>query len=107
MDALYVGAMTSLREGQRAIDQELHPLLQAQDPDWSMLMRLRDVSDEYAERARQLRQVMTERGAEADALEELDRLCEYFDGTADLIAQETGDAEDAAALATNDNEERE
>lgn len=84
------------------IDQELHPLLQAQIPDWSMLMRLRDVADEHAERARKLRQMMTDTGAEADLLEEVDRLCEYFDGTADVIAQETGDAEDAAALAADD-----
>lgn len=101
MDEMYVEAMASLREGQRAIDQELHPLLQAETPDWTMLMRLRDVANEYAERARQLRQVMTDRGAGADALEEVDQLCEYFDGSADLIAQETGDAEDAAALATD------
>ncbi len=102
MDPLFAEMMASLREAQAAIDQELHPLLQAQDPDWSMLMRLRDVATEHAERARDVRQMMTDGGAEADLLEEVDRLCEYFDGTANVIAQETGDAEDAAALTADD-----
>ena len=96
MEALFVEMIAPLRAGRTALDVELHPLLQAQNPDWSMLMRLRDVADEYAEHARQLRRMMIDRGADADSIEEVDRLCEYFDGTANLIAQETGDAEDAA-----------
>jgi hypothetical protein len=102
MDELFAEGLASLREGQKAIDQEVHPLLQAQEPDLSMLMRLRDVADEYAERARDLRQMMTGRGADADSLEEVDRLCKYFDGTAGLIAQETGDADTAADPPAND-----
>jgi hypothetical protein len=89
MDALFAEIMASLRGGQQAIDQELHPLLQAENPDWSMLRRIRDVANEYAVRARQLRQMMTVGGVEADLLEELDRLCEYFDGMFDVTAQET------------------
>ena len=92
MDQLFAEMLTSLREGQKAIDQEVQPLLQAPEPDLSMLMRLRDVADEYAERARDLRLMMIGRDAGPDALEEVDRLCKYFDGTAGLIAQETGDA---------------
>jgi hypothetical protein len=103
MDNLFSERLASLLEGQRAIDAEVQPLLQAQNPDWSMLERLRDVADEYAERARQLRQKMTERGADEASLEEVDRLCKYFDGTAGLIAQETGDADDAASSATGEN----
>ena len=83
----------SLREGQKALDVELRPILENEPPDWSMLERLRDVADEYAARARELRQVMTEQDANADLLEEVDLLCKYFDGTADLIAQRTGDRE--------------
>lgn len=66
-----------------------------------MLERLRDVANEYAERARQLQLMMTERVADAELIEEVDRLCEYFEGTADLIAQETGDAEDAEAASAS------
>ena len=43
----------------------------AQEPDLSMLMRLRDVADEYAERARDLRDIMIGRSADPDALEEV------------------------------------
>jgi hypothetical protein len=96
MGERFVEIVASLRQGQKALDEELHPLLQAQNPDWSMLERLRDVADEYAGRARQFRRLMIERGAEADVLDEVDRLCTYFDSTAALIAQETGDAEDEA-----------
>ena len=80
-----------LREGRRALDEELSPILEAQLPDWPMLERLRDVAGEYAERARQLRRMMVEREADPDLLEEVDQLCRYFDGTADLIAQRTGE----------------
>ena len=104
MDELFAEMMASLREGQRAIDREVQPLLQAQESDLSMLMRLRDVADEYAERARQLRQKMTETGADANSLEEVDRLCKYFDGTAGLIAQETGNADDAASSPTSEGQ---
>ena len=86
--------LISLREGQSAIDAEVQPLLNAPEPDWSMLERLRDVADDYAGRARRLRQMMSETSANPDTLEEVDRLCKYFDGTAALIAQETGDGED-------------
>jgi hypothetical protein len=96
MDELFDEMIASLREGQSAMDLELRPLLAAQSLDWSMLMRLRDVADEYAGRARLLRQMMTDAGAEADTLQEVDQFCQYFDGTADLIAQETGDADVAA-----------
>lgn len=102
MDELLIRMMDSLREGQRTLDQELHPRLRAQDPDWAMLERLRDVADEYAEQARQLRQMLTETVTNADLIEEVDRLCEYFEGAADLIAQETGNAEDAAASPTDE-----
>jgi hypothetical protein len=64
------------------------------------------VADEYAERARDLRQMMIGSGADADALEEVDRLCKYFDGTAGLIARETGDEEDASSSATDDGASR-
>jgi hypothetical protein len=37
--------------------------------------------------------MMTEQDADADSLEEVDQLCKYFDGTADLIAQRIGDDE--------------
>jgi hypothetical protein len=70
-----------------------------------MLERLRDVADEYAERARQLRGIMTERGADGDALDEVDELCRYFDSTAGLIAQETGDAEDAEDTGSQPSED--
>lgn len=106
MDELFAEMLASLREGQRTIDQELHPRLQEQNPDWAMLTRLRDVANEYAERARQLRLMMTERAGDADLIEEVDRMCEYFDGAADLIAQETGDAEDAATLPVDDDLDR-
>ena len=105
MDNSFVEMMASLREGQTGLDEELRPLLQAQNPDWSMLERLRDVADEYAERARQLRGIMTERGADDEALDEVDELCRYFDSTAGLIAQETGDAEvseDTGSLPSQD-----
>ena len=101
MDELFMEALASLREGQWTIDQELQPRLQAPEPDWAMLERLRDVANEYAERARQLQLMMTERVADTDLIEEVDRLREYFEGTADLIAQETGDAEEAEVPPTN------
>ena len=72
-----------------------------------MLMRIRDVADEYAGRARHLRQMMTDAGAGADALQEVDQFCQYFDGTADLIAQETGDADVAVPEAPEDGRARE
>jgi phytoene/squalene synthetase len=97
MDERFAEIMGSLREGQRALDQELYPLLQEQNPDWSMLERLRDVADEYARRARHLREMLTAREAEAGPLEEADQLCRYFDTTASLIAQETGDADDTSS----------
>ena len=93
MEAQFNEMIASLREGRRALDAELSPILEAQLPDWSMLERLRDVADDYAARARELRQVMTEQDADAESLEEVDHLCKYFDGTADLIAQRTGDRE--------------
>jgi uncharacterized membrane protein YccC len=93
MDELLANMLASLLEGQRALDQEVHPLLQAREPDMSMLERLRDVADEHAERARQLRHVMTERQVDIASLEKVDGLCKYFDGTARLIAQETGDVD--------------
>jgi hypothetical protein len=64
------------------------------------LERLLDVADEYAGRARVLREKMTEQGADAEALKEVDLLCRYFDTTAGLIAQETGDAEGDTAPPT-------
>ena len=93
MAELFDETMASLREGREALDVELRPILENELPDWSMLERLRDVADEYAARARHLRQLMTEQGAATDPLEEVDQLCKYFDGTADLIAQRTGDSE--------------
>lgn len=96
MDEMFSEMMTSLRDGQKALDQEVHPLLQAETPDLTLLMRLRDVADEYAARAQVLRQMMTDKGADADQFEEVVRLCRYFDGTADLIAQETGDSDQPA-----------
>jgi hypothetical protein len=107
MDDLFAEMLLSLHEGQEAIDREVYPLLQAQEPDLSMLMRLRDVADEQAARARELRRMMTERGADEDALKEVDRVCKYFDGTAGLIAQETGDAEGVQPGATNGGAGRE
>lgn len=104
MGELFAEMLASLREGQMALDREVHPLLQAQEPDLSMLERLRDVSDEYARRARQLRRMMTERGADEDSLEEVDRLCKYFDGTAGLIAQGTGDDEGASSLSAGESQ---
>ena len=101
MDGRLAEMLASLREGQKAIDQEVQPLLQAQEPDLSILMRLRDVADEYAERARDLRDILTGRGPDPVALEEVDGLCKYFDGTAGLIAQATGDAELAVDPTTN------
>lgn len=93
MDDLLDRKIHSLREGQRALDVELRPILENEFPDWSMLERLRDVADEYAARARELRHRMSQQDADADSLEEVDQLCKYFDGTADLIAQRTGDRE--------------
>jgi hypothetical protein len=93
MDEPFDETMAFLREGQRALDVELRPILDDQLPDWSMLERLRDVADDYAARARALRNMMTEQDADADSLEEVDQLCKYFDGTADLIAQRIGDDE--------------
>ena len=46
--------------------------------------------------------MMIDSGAEADSLEEVDGLCKYFDGTADLIAQETGDAGETVSPSTGD-----
>ena len=91
MNEQIIEMIASLREGRRALDAEVSPILEAQLPDWAMLERLRDVADEYAGRARILRQMLLDLGAEADRLEEVDQLCKYFDGTADLIAQRTGD----------------
>ncbi len=91
MDEQFNEMVASLREGRRALDAELSSMLEAQLPDWSRLERLRDVADEYALRARVLRQMMIEREADADRLEEVDQLCKYFDGTTGLIAQRTGD----------------
>jgi hypothetical protein len=91
MDEHFGDMLASLRDSQRANDQELRPLLEAQPPDWSMLMRLRDVADEHAGRARVLRQMMKDSDADPAALMEVDQLCAFFDGTAALIAQETGD----------------
>ena len=51
MDDLFADMVAALREGQRAMDVELRPLLEAQPPDWSMLMRLRDVADAITELA--------------------------------------------------------
>jgi hypothetical protein len=103
MDMLLAEMLASLREGHRAIDAEVQPLLQAEAPDWPMLERLRDVADEYAGRARVVRHMMSKAGAGADdpdALEEVERLCTYFERTAALIAQQTGDTDDAPS--TND-----
>lgn len=46
MDDLFADTVAALREGQRAMDVEVRLRLEAQPPDWSMLMRLRDVANE-------------------------------------------------------------
>ena len=102
MDDLFLEMVASLREGQRAIDAEMQPLLHSENPDRSMLARLRDVADDYAERARQLRQMMIEGSTDEAALEELNRLCAYFDGTAGLIAQETVNTDAASTTGVED-----
>jgi hypothetical protein len=94
MDDLLDRRINALRDGRRDLDVELRPVLENELPDWSMLERLRDVADDYAARARQLRAMMIEQDADADSLAEMDQLCAYFNGTADLIAQRTGDREE-------------
>ena len=101
MDVPLTEMLASLREGQSGLDAEVRPLLQAEAPDWSMLERLRDVADEYAGRARVVRHMMSKAGAGADdpdALEEVERLCTYFERTAALIAQQTGDTDDVPSM---------
>src|SRR4028118_337117 len=102
MDDLFADMVAALREGQRAMDRDVRLRLEAQPPDWSMLMRLRDVANDYAERGRRLRQMMTDSDADDRALAEVDQLCTFFNGTADLIAQGTGDAEVAAPRSLED-----
>ena len=95
LEARLVEMVASLHEGQGALDAEVRRLLGFQIPDWSMLERLRDVADEFAARARQLRRMMSEAGAavDANALEavcrEVDALCRSFEGTARRIDQAT------------------
>jgi hypothetical protein len=36
MTELFAEMLTSLREGQKGLDRELQPLLQARDPDWTL-----------------------------------------------------------------------
>ena len=99
MDVPLTEMLASLREGQSGLGAEVQPLLQAEAPDWSMLERLRDVADEYAGRARVVRHMMSKAGADdPDALEEVERLCTYFEGTAALIAQQTGDTDDVPSM---------
>ena len=102
MDDLFLELVASLREGQGVIDAEVQLLLHAENPDRSMLARLRDVANDYAERARQLRQMMTEGSTDEAALEEVNRLCAYFDGTAGLISQETGNTDAASTTGVED-----
>ena len=91
------GELVTLQSDQAALDRELQPLLEAPEPDWTMLMRLRDVATEHAARARQLEQRLVEQNGNADLIEEVIRLRKYFDGTAYLIAQETGEADEEAS----------
>jgi hypothetical protein len=88
--------IASLRETQSALELEVHPLLESRYADRAMLMRLHDVAQESARRARHMREGMIASRADDKARAAVDRLCRYFEGTADLIANKVAHIEAAA-----------
>lgn len=90
MQDLFIEQIDALRAAQKALGDELQQFLEAKPQDRSMLARLQDASDQLSERARRLQEIMFDQNADAALLDEMDHLCEYFEGTADLIAYRRG-----------------
>ena len=92
LSAPLVELLEALREGRKAVSQQLKLVIETDSVAWAKLIRLQTTVDDYASQARRLQQELTEQDADADLLDEVAWLREHFEVTADLISQRTWDA---------------